>query len=233
MDGPEPAPAESLESLAALIDLHLLAPQLSEEAIARGCRVAREYGIRAVIVRPSDIESASRYMGMGTVRLASAAGFPGGSSNTAVKLYETRDLLRRGVREIEIVLNVGKTVSREFQYVEAELAQAAQSCRDESASLTVVLRNDLLGAEDLKIIATKIAKRVGAAFVSLVPAAADLQLITPLLRGRIELKGAPVNTLDEALAARAAGCTRLGTTRVEEILDAWRARFESHAERIS
>ena len=230
MDGAVPPPGESYEDLARLMDLHLLRPEMTEDGLARGCRIAREYGMRAVVVRPSDADSAGRFLGLGVVSLASTAGFPDGTWSTPAKLYEGRDLLRRGIREIEIVVHPGKLISRQFQHVETELAQMSQSCAEQEASLTVVLRNDLLPEPDLKIIATKIARRIGAAYVSVFPIPADLELVRPLLRGTVGLKATRVNTLDEALAARQAGCTRLGTGRGAEILDEWRARLSSAVE---
>ena len=98
------------------------------------------------------------------VRVASTVGFPHGSSNTAAKLYEGRDLLRRGAKEIDMVINIGKMISRQFQYVETELLQMAKSCQESGALLKVDLFEVSL-TEDLKIIATKICKRIEVDFV--------------------------------------------------------------------
>src|SRR5690606_28758474 len=86
------------------------------------------------------------------------AGFPHGSSNTATKLYEGRDLLRRGAKEVSLVVNYGKMISRQFQHVETEILQMSESCHQAGAILKVIFENAYL-AQDLKIILCKMCKR--------------------------------------------------------------------------
>ena len=92
--------------------------------------------------------------------VGSVVSYPHGSSSTVGKLYETRDLLRRGVTEIDTVINLGKMISRQFQYVEMELQQMAEACHEGGAILKVAFENGYL-TEDLKTIACKIVKRAG------------------------------------------------------------------------
>jgi deoxyribose-phosphate aldolase len=218
------APAATYESLASAVDLHLLRPELTDTDLAQACRVASEYGVRAIVVRPCDVDQAARWLGGGPI-LVSVVGHPDGISTTAAKLYEGRDLLRRGARELEWVLNPARLLSRQFQDVETEIEQIARSCEDAGAALTVIVRNELL-PDDVKIIATKIAKRVGAARLSILPAPADLQLINPLLKERLQLKAAVgITSLEQALAARSAGCAIVGSDIATAILDQWRAQI--------
>ncbi len=226
MDEPSPLPVETYQSLARLIDYHRLAPELTDDDIAGACRAACDYGVRALIVRPPDVENALRWLGAGEVVVGSTAGYPDGSTTTAAKLYEGRDLLRRGAREIEIVVNTGKLISRQFQYVEMELLQMAKSCHESGAQLAVVLRNDRL-SPDLQIIATKIAKRVEADYLSVTPSASDFERIKPLLKDAIGLKAeSEASNLEQVLALRDWGCTRIGCREPGAVLDAWRARLE-------
>ena len=219
-------PAATYETLSGVFDLHLLAPWLTDTNLEEGCRAAVKSGVRAVVVRPCDVDQAARWL-PGSVVLASVVGLPHGVSTTAAKLYEGRDLLRRGAREIEWIANPARMLSRQFQDVETELEQIARSCEDAGAALTVVLRNDLF-PDDLKIIGTKIAKRVGAARIGLVASAADLELVRPLLKDRLLVKAVRgVDTLAQALDARSAGCSLLGSAAAPAILDAWRAQLEA------
>src|SRR5436190_1793261 len=116
MAAPTAPPELTYEDIAGMIEHSVLRPELSEEEVRTGCEIARHYRVAAVNVRPSDAEQAVRWMEGSGVAVASVVSFPHGSSTTAVKVYETRDLLRRGVREIDTVLNVGKMISRQFQY---------------------------------------------------------------------------------------------------------------------
>jgi len=96
MDPDVRPPLASYEALAKMIDHSLLRPELSDEQVLEGCRVARQYNVASVTVRPSDVDAVLRWLEGSGVPVGSVAGFPHGSTTTAAKLYEARDLLRRG-----------------------------------------------------------------------------------------------------------------------------------------
>lgn len=215
------------ESLASVIDYFLLQPDLSEDRMLEGCRLAREYGMAAVVIRPSDADAALRALSGSDVKVAAAVDFPYGWGNTAAKLYEGRDLLRRGAKEIDFSLNIGKMLSRQFQHVESELLQMGRSCLESGATFKVVVHCRHL-TEDLKIIAVKLAKRAEAHFISV---DSNLAFFEPLLRDRIEMKITwGIDSLEQALAAKAAGCTRIGTAAAAAILDEWKLQLAQPAE---
>jgi deoxyribose-phosphate aldolase len=220
-------PAETYETLARAADLHLLTPELTDTELAEGCRISREYGVRALVVRGCDVDQAVRWLGGSSVVLSGAVGYPDGTSTTGAKLYEGRDLLRRGARELEWIMNPARMLSRQFQDVETELEQIARSCEEAGAGLTVVLRNELF-PDDVKIIGAKIAKRVGASRISIVFSAPDLQLIRPLLKERVQLKaGRGIDTLERVMEARSGGCTGFGSAVMAAILDARRTQLQA------
>lgn len=227
---------KTYEDLAGRCVETLLGPEMSDDAVLDGCREAARRGVAAVVVRPSDVDAMVRALEGSATVVASVAGYPHGASTTAVKVYETRDLLRRGAKEIHLTLNLGKLVSRQFQYVETELLQIARACHESGALLAVSLEGGAL-AEDLRIIAMKIAKRCEADVVKTsggygppADVAAELALMSRILRGesRIEACGG-IETLDGALTAYEQGAERLGGERMGGILDAWKARLEEEA----
>lgn len=223
---PVSAPLETYDSLSALLEQVLLRPNLSSDDVYDGCRVAREYGLPAIVVRPCDVESAVRWLGGSDVQVVGAVNYPYGYSTTAAKLYEGRDILRLGASELEFTINSAHLVSRQFQHVETELMQIVRSCQ-ESGRRTRVLLNSRFLADDLKIIATKICKRVGADTISIDYRESDLALFRPLLKDVLTLKCAgPVDTVADALAMRAAGFRRIGTTAAAGILDEWRKQLQ-------
>jgi deoxyribose-phosphate aldolase len=225
-------PISTYEALAAMIDHSLLRPELTEEEVEQGCRLAREYGVASVTVRPADVDLAAQWMRDSSVPVGTVSGFPHGSATTAAKLYETRDLLRRGAREIDMVLNIGKLLSRRFQYVETEVRQMAETCHEAGALLKVIFENAYL-ADELKIIACKISTRSGADFVKtstgFAPSGAtleDLRLMRAYAGPSVKVKAAGgVRTLDKALEVYEAGADRFGATATAAILDAWREKL--------
>jgi len=139
------------------LELSALDAAATEETVAARIREACDAGVRAIVVRPCDLDFAARSMSGPTI-LAAAISYPDGAATTGVKVYEARDALRRGAREIHAVVNVGKLNSRQFQYVETELIQLAQTCHEAGAKLRAVLRTPLLN-EEAKLVVSKIAKR--------------------------------------------------------------------------
>src|SRR5882757_3412851 len=101
-------PLATYEDLARMIDHSLVRPELTEEQVAEGCEVARRYQVASVTVRPGDVDFAVRAMEGSGVAVGGVAGFPHGSSTTATKLYEARDMLRRGAKDVDAVINIGR-----------------------------------------------------------------------------------------------------------------------------
>jgi len=220
------------EDVARLIEHSLIQPNLSEEQVESGCALARDYRVAAVVVRPSDADAAVRWMEGSGVKVASVVGYPHGCSTTGTKLYEARDLLRRGVKEIDAVINVGKMMSRQFPYVEMELTQLAQACHETGAILKIVFETGYL-AQDLKTIACRLSKRAEVDFASTgtevgSPALVDedLALMRRLLNDKARMKaGAGIHTLADLSRAYEAGCERVATTATAAILDEWKAEL--------
>jgi deoxyribose-phosphate aldolase len=229
----ERPPLKAFEDASRLIDHSLLRPELTSEQVLEGCRIAREYRVATVTVRPCDVDTAVRAMEGSGVGVSTVAGFPHGSATTAAKLYEVRDLLGRGANEVDMVLNIGRLVSRQFEYVETELAQAAEACHQSGALLKVILENAYL-TQELKIVACRISTNVGADFVKtstgFAPGGAtieDLKLMRAHSGPRVQIKAAGgIRTLDALLEAYAAGCSRIGATATVTILEAWKQRIE-------
>lgn len=194
--------------------------------------MAEAYGIACVSVRPTDVELAARLLGGTRVAVGSIVSFPHGAATTAVKLYETRDLLRRGAKEIDMVVNIGKLRSRQFQYIESEILQVSNACHESGARLKVILENAYL-TEDLKVVALKICKRCEADFVKTSTGfagsgwtAADLTLMKRVLKGECGIKAAGgIDTLEAALEAYSQGADRIGATNTAVILDDWRRKL--------
>jgi deoxyribose-phosphate aldolase len=230
------SPLATYEQLAKMIDHSLLRPELTEEQVVEGCKLAIRYNVANVTVRPSDADLAVNLMKDSGIPVGSVVGFPHGAVTTPVKLYETRDLLRRGVKEIDMVINIGKLLSRQFQYVETELAQMAETCHEQGAILKVIFENAYL-TDDLKIIACKISKRAGVDFTKTSTGFAatgatieDLRLMYQHCAPVVQVKAAGgVRTLEKAIEVYEVGCSRFGATATAEILDAWKERLAQEA----
>lgn len=231
---PERPRLATYEELASLIDYPLVKPELTSSEVLEGLQLARRYAVACASVRPCDIDLAVRTLQGSTVKPGSVVGFPHGSQNTATKLYELRDLLRRGAREIDMVIALPSLLSREFQHVQTELIQASEACHREGAILKVILETAYL-SDDLKIIACGCCERAEVDFVKTStgfgPAGYTLQDVILLRRHVPEEVGVKaaggLRTLDQVLEVCEAGCSRVGTGSMAAILDEWKARLQA------
>jgi deoxyribose-phosphate aldolase len=225
-------PLKSYEDVSKLIDHSLLRPELTAGQVLEGLELATRYDVASVCMRPCDIDVAVRALDGTRVKPGSVVAFPHGSQNTATKLFETRELLRRGAKEVDAVIAISKLLSREFQYVQTELSQLADVCHKEGAILKVIFENAYL-TDELKIVACRCSERAGADFVKTSTGFApsgytvdDVRLMRRNVSERIQVKAAGgLRTLDKVLEAYEAGCSRVGATATAAILDEWKARI--------
>ena len=214
---PSPASSEASKpdpSYNTLLDYSLLRPEWTEGQVVDACEKAARLALHLVVVRPCDVDAAVR-TGM---RVGSVCGWPFGNQTTGVKLYETRDLLRRGAQEIDFVLNPSRLLSRQFQYVEMELLQAVEACHKEGAVIKIVFPPGALNYET-KLVGARICSRVGPDF-AVVSNEADVPALRPHFAEDIGLKFASVTSRAELEKLHQAGCTRFGCENPEEILAA-------------
>lgn len=225
-------PLTRYEDIAKMIDHSLLRPELSVEQVAEGCEVARRYHVASVCVRPCDVELAAGELKGSDVLVGSVVGFPHGAMTTAAKLFETRQMIEQGAREVDMVLNIGRLISGDCAYVEAEIRNVAALCHANAAILKVIFENAYL-TDEMKIAACGICKRAGADFVktstgfaSSGATIADLKLMYQHASPECRVKAAGgVRTLDAAIEVYEAGCSRFGATATISILEDWKKRL--------
>jgi deoxyribose-phosphate aldolase len=215
-------PPATYEALASALNYTLLDSQLSNSQVLERLAIARRCGAGMVTVRPSDMDLAVRDLQGSAVRPGSVVSYPYGFQNTAVKLYEARDLLRRGAREIGLVIAISRLLSREFQHIQTELNQMTEACRGEGARLTVLLDTVNL-SDELKIIACTCCERAEVDFVC--GAMADFHLLRKHLPDETGIQASDAADLDSALELLGSGYSRLATTAAAPILDAWKQRL--------
>ena len=214
------------KEIAKMIDHSLLSPAMTEEDIVEGCGVARKYGVASVCVKPSFLGTTRKALEGSDVLLSTVIGFPHGSNATAVKAFEAEEALAQGCNELDMVLDVGKLLSGDYAYVERDIAAVVEVAHRGGAILKVILENAYL-TDELIVKACQISESAGADFVKTstgyAPSGAkvpDLRLMRASVSEKVRVKASGgIRTLDAALAARAAGAVRLGTTSTAKIME--------------
>jgi len=214
------------DEIAGMIDHSLLKPNLTDREIEEGCRIAIKYRVATVCVRPSDVRRAAEILAASPVRVTTVIGFPHGSTTTAAKVFEAEEAIRDGARELDVVLNIGKLKSRDYDYIRAELKAVTAAAHAKSVSVKVIFENCYLEDEE-KIAACRISSEVGVDFVKTSTGFGtggaedrDLKLMREHSAPAVKLKAAGgIRTLERAIEVRKLGCTRIGATATVGILE--------------
>lgn len=217
--------------LAKTIDHSLLKPELDDAFVEAGCRLAVEYDVASVCVRPVDVKRAVAILDGTDVAVGTVIGFPHGSSTTATKVFEARDALANGATELDMVLQIGALRSGRDQDVRDDIAAVVAVAHDAGALVKVILENAYLN-DDEKERGSRLVEAAGADFVKtstgFAPSGAtheDLALMRRVTSPHVQVKAAGgVRTLDDLLAVMNLGVTRIGATQTKVILDDFRAR---------
>ena len=123
------------QDIADMIDHSLLNPTFTMDEIRRGCEIAKEYKCISVCLRPSDVEFASEILKGSDVLITTVIGFPHGSNLTEVKVYETKMAIEQGCVEVDVVLNIGRLLSGDYDYVENMLTSSVPKSKPHLAEL--------------------------------------------------------------------------------------------------
>ncbi|MCL6545218.1 MAG: deoxyribose-phosphate aldolase [Bryobacteraceae bacterium] len=219
--------------IAKMIDHSLLNPTLTDEELEAGCALARQYDVASVCIKPYYLRRCAELLAGSAVAPSTVIGFPHGGHKTALKVEEARQALADGGRELDMVVNIGKVLSGDWDYVRADIRAGIEVTHAGGAIIKVIFENCYL--EDAhKIRLCEICGELGADFVKTSTGygtggatIADLKLMRKYSPPHVKVKAAGgVRTLDALLEVRAAGASRCGATRTATMLDECRLRLQ-------
>lgn len=231
----------TLSQLAKMIDHSLLHPTMTDNDIMTGLRIAKEYKVATACVKPYLIRMAKRELDGSGVLVCPVIGFPHGNSTTEVKAFEANQAAKAGGQEIDMVINIGKALGDDWEYVTDEIRQVNEAVTKHGSILKVIFENDYLDDKHIiqlcKIctdLAVAFAKTsTGYGFVKQPNGLYSYKGATPshlkLMREHcgphVQIKAAGgVRTLDDLLYVMSIGVTRIGATATVAILEEARKR---------
>jgi deoxyribose-phosphate aldolase len=218
--------------LAKMFDHSLLQPAFTDADLEKGCLLAREYDVASVCIKPYAVRLAAKLLAGSTVQASTVIGFPHGGHVTKVKVAESEIALADGATELDMVVNVGKVLSGEWNYVADDIAAVVRVAHAGNAKVKVIFENAYLKDEHKKELC-RICGEVRADWVKTSTGYAetgatveDLKLMRQHSPAWVQVKAAGgVRTYDKLLEVRAIGVTRVGATATKQILDEAEAKL--------
>lgn len=104
-----------------MIDHSLLKPASTIEEFEQGCRLAIAFQVGSVCIQPHYLARCAALLQGSGVRASTVIGFPHGGHTTTVKVAEARQALHDGGQELDLVCNISRVVSDDWDYVMADL----------------------------------------------------------------------------------------------------------------
>lgn len=149
-------------NLASYIDHTLLKPTASQAQIQQLCEEARHYNFASVCVNPVHVPAAARFLVDSAVKVCTVIGFPLGATTTLSKVLETRDAVAGGAEEIDMVINVGSLLERDYARVYSDIKAVREAAPQQI--LKVILETGYLSKEQI-VRGCILTKMAGADFV--------------------------------------------------------------------
>jgi len=253
MPGPffsaHPTMKYSYEQLAKMIDHSLLHPTMTDQELDDGCRLAAKYGVASVCIKPYAVKRAAELLRGTGVLVGAVIGFPHGNSATASKRHETALACEDGAAEIDMVINLGKALSGDWDYVESDVKAVCDEAAKRGAQVKVIFENDYLtkggaglGSDEFKVKLCQICERAGAAWVKTSSGYGfvkqpdgsynykgatehDLALMRANVSAKVQVKAAGGGRdLDGLIKVRDLGGSRCGATATAAMMDEYRRR---------
>jgi len=199
------------------IDHTLLKATATKGEIIKLCREALEYNFFAVCVNGSYVALAKEELKKSDIKIAAVIGFPLGAMATKAKVFEANNCIENGASEIDMVINIGKLLDGEYDYVENEIRLIKKAIGNNV--LKVIFENCYLSKEQIKK-ASELAVSAGADFIKTSTGFGtngatleDLQIMKAVVKNKAFIKAAGgVRDKETAEKYIKMGIARLGTS---------------------
>jgi deoxyribose-phosphate aldolase len=222
----------SHEDIAKTIDTSLLNPTMTVEQLEAGCKMAREYNAASACIMPFYLKRCAEILKGSTVKASTTIGFPHGGNTTAIKLAEAKQALADGGEELDMVANISRVLSGDWDYVRDDIKAVVDATHDAGQKVKVIFENCYLNDEQ-KIRLCEICAEIKPDWVKTSTGYGtggatieDLKLMLAHSPADVQVKAAGgIRTLDALIEVKDLGITRVGSTRTVEFLEEYDRRF--------
>lgn len=214
------------DQLAQTIDHAVLKPDFTDADLQKHARMCRENKVFSMCVKPCDIRAAKHLLAGSGVKVSCVLSFPHGADTTAVKAFQAEEAIKDGTDEIDMVMNIGKFLSGEHQYVVDDIKAVVDVAHRNGVPVKVIQESGFLTLEQVAV-ACELSHQGGADFVKTStgfgPGKATPEVVEVMVKtvgGKMKVKASGgIRTWDEATAFLNQGADRLGIGSTKAVLN--------------
>jgi deoxyribose-phosphate aldolase len=234
----------SVADIARMIDHSILHPTFTDDDLKKNCELAKKYHTATACVKPYHTTMAAELLHGSDVAVCAVIGFPHGNSTIGVKAAETLQVIGDGAREVDMVVNIGKVLQGDWNYIDSEVKTIQDTCAANSAIVKVIFETDYITRDKDKIKLCELCNKHKVAFVKTSTGYGfvkrndgtysyegatehNVRLMRTYCDPGIQIKAAGrIKNLDQVLRMRELGVTRIGATTTADILEEAKSRFK-------
>ncbi|HEV7926676.1 MAG TPA: deoxyribose-phosphate aldolase [Verrucomicrobiae bacterium] len=216
-----------IATIGKLFDHSILRPNATRDAIVSFAEMAVKLKTASLMLQPCNLQFAADVLKGSGVLLASVIGFPHGNETPSMKEFQTKEVVGLGAEEIDMVMNIPAFKNNDKRVFLTDIEGVVRAAK--GFKVKVILENCFLTDDEKRRACAWIAQ-TGAHFVKTSTGFAasgatldDVRLMHAAVAGKCEVKAAGgVKTIGEVLAFLKVGATRFGSTRSDQIIQAYR-----------
>lgn len=215
----------TLKEIAKTIDHAVLKPDFTDTDLEQHAKMCMEFGVFSMCVKPCDIKSAKKLLSGSDVKVSCVLSFPHGADATSVKIFQAKQAIGDGTDEIDMVMNIGKFLSGDYNYVLEDIRAVVDIAHSQGVLVKVIQESGFLTPEQVAK-ACELSYEAGADFVKTStgfgPGKATPEVIALMVKtvgGKMGVKASGgIRTPEDAAAFLKQGATRLGIGSTEAVL---------------
>jgi len=224
--------SHSYEDLAKMIDHSLLHPTMTQSTLEEGIQLALAYDVASVCILPYYLKRCAELLSDSTVKASTTIGFPHGGHTTAIKVAETEQAIKDGCQEFDMVVNISKVLSEDWDYVTSEIREITEAVHGVDQKVKVIFENCYLqDAHKIRLceicselncdwVKTSTGYGTGGATME------DLTLMRKHAADHVQVKAAGgVRDAETLIKVREMGISRVGASRTKSMMDEVRSNL--------
>lgn len=213
------------EQVAKTIDHAVLKPDSTDADLVANAKMCIENGVFSMCVKPCDIKAAKELLKNSDVKVSCVLSFPHGADATPVKAFQAKQAIEDGADEIDMVMNIGKFLSGDFEYVVNDIKAVVEVAHSHGVLVKIIQESGYLTLNQVAKVC-ELSDEAGADFVKTStgfgPGKATPEIVEVMVKtvgDRMMVKpSGGIRDWETAVAFLEQGADRLGIGSTEAVL---------------